>query len=396
MLRALPLLLLGVASPLHGLGIEFGYFDSEVLARGNAGVASATGPSGVYFNPALLGQSPRAEVLLSAYAIDLDIEFTNAAGRDELDGDTALAPSAFGMLPLGGDSALGFGVYTPFGQKNEWRETSPVRNLALDTELYYLAGSLAYGMQLAPGLRVGLSASVVQSDADLNRGLVVPGDRFSFEGDGGGWGLGAGFAWSPVEEHTLAGSFRWWSPVTYKGVLGTRTIVPAPSAIAVPAESTIDFPREWTLGYAWRPCDEWLFEFDVMFTEWSAFDQLTITNPGGVLVEPLNWSNSFKIGTGVTRFLDSGWWIGAGYWFAETTTPDLTFNPRLPDVPIHVVSAGTGYRGDQWALELTYQFGYGNARTITGAAPIPPSGVTANGKMTYLAHALSASLRWAW
>jgi long-chain fatty acid transport protein len=187
---------------------------------------------------------------------------------------------------------------------------------------------------------------------------------------------------------------RYWSPVKYKGHTTTRLIVPAAGVGVAPAETELDFPVEWTVGYAWMPDEKWLFEIDLAYTGWSSFERLEVSSPAGNLVEPLRWEDSLKVMAGFTRSWESGWWVGGGYWYAETTSPDLTFNPRLPDVDLHVISLGAGYRTECWAAELTYQFGYGNSREIRGGLPVPPTGTVADGKMTYQAHGLSAGARW--
>ena len=384
------------ATNSHGLGIEFTYHDPEVLARGNAGVASNSNASAVYYNPAMLGAGEGSDLLVTGYVLDYHVEHTGPGGHSELEDGPAVAASAFASTPVWDKASVGFGFYSPFGQKNEWSDNSPLRAFATETELLYMAGTMALGFEVTPSFRLGVSLSAVHSSADINRGIFVPGDRFSVEGDGNGWGAGAGFTWEPVEGHTIGGTMRYWSPVTYKGHSSTVLVVPAPGVAVAPAQSELEFPLETTLGYAWRPNDKWLVELDATYTQWSSFERFEIESPAGNLAEPLGWKDSFTIGGGATRKWDSGWWVGGGYWFAEQTTPDYSFNPRLPDVDLHVVSIGTGYRTECWAAELTYQYGYGDPRQIKGNRPVAPSGATADGKLTYRAHGLSMGLRWFW
>lgn len=247
-------------TPGHGLGIEFTYHDPEVVARGNAGVASADGASAVYYNPAMLGTGDGSELLLAGYVLDYHIEHDGPGGHSEMEDGPAVAASAFAMTPLG--------------------------------------------------------------------------EKVSLEGDGHGWGLGAGFTWEPSEHHRIGGTVRYWSPVKYKGHTTTRLLFPAPGNSVAPAETELDFPVEATLGYAWTPDPKWLVEVDVTYTGWSSFDDFQISSPGGNLVEPLRWEDT-----------------------------------------------------------LTYQFGYGNSREITGGLPTL-SGSVADGKMTYRAHGLSMGARW--
>ena len=72
------------AGPAYGLGIEFTYHDPEVLARGNAGVASNTNASAVYYNPALLGAGEGSDLLLTGYVLDYKVDHTGPGGRFRL------------------------------------------------------------------------------------------------------------------------------------------------------------------------------------------------------------------------------------------------------------------------------------------------------------------------
>jgi len=388
------------ALPAYGLGIEFGYHDTEIVARGNAGVASADSASAVYYNPAMLGTGGGSEAILTGYALDYHVRHDGAGGHDKLEGGPAVAASAFTMIQTGEKSALGFGIYAPFGQKNEWNDDSPLRALATKTELLYLAGTMAYGLEVAPGLRVGASLSAVRSRVDLNRGILIEGDKYTFDADGQGWGAGGGFSWEPAEGHRIAGNVRWWSPLEYEGETTTRLLVPLgliPAGTYVEdAELEVDFPVEWTLGYAWTPDKNWLFEVNLIYTEWSSFERFNLKSENsGTTVEPLDWEDSFKIAAGFRRSFDNGWWLSGGYWFAEKTTPDETFNPRLPDLALHVVSLGTGYQFGAWTCEFMYHLGYGNSREIRGSAAAL-NGTNADGQMTYIAHGISAGVRYAW
>lgn len=385
-----------LSSHATGLGIEFNYHDPEVLARGNAGVASNTRPSAVYYNPAMLGGGPDSGLMLSGYVLDYKVSHTGSGGHSDLKDGPAVAASMFASTPLTERFSLGVGLYSPFGQRNEWPEDGPLRAHATETELVFLAGTAALGFEASPTLRLGVSLSGVSSSAEIQRGIFVPGDVIRLEGEGDGWGAGAGFAWDLLPGHRIGGTVRYWSPVTYRGSIATLSVVPSPGAQVSPAVATLDFPVEATFGYAWTPSRHWLFEADVTHNGWSSFDRLPITSSAGTLAEPLNWQDSYVVSAGVRRSWDSGWWVGGGYWFAEKTTPDRDFNPRLPDVDLHVLSLGTGYRTERWSAEFTYQYGYGEPRQITGNRPAFPSGASADGKLTYRAHGFSAGFRWLW
>ncbi len=78
---------------------------------------------------------------------------------------------------------------------------------------------------------------------------------------------------------------------------------------------------------------------------------------------------------GVTRYFDSGWHISAGYVYNENSVPNAYYSPLAADLDRHFFSVGTGYEGKRFDFDVTYQFGYGPAHTVTGSTPSSTSGV---------------------
>ena len=133
------------------------------------------------------------------------------------------------------------------------------------------------------------------------------------------------------------------------------------------------------------------------YTDWSSFRTITLHQKSpnnNVQPNPdftLNWQASWMYEFGVTRYLDHGWHMSAGYVYSENSVPDANYTPLIPDQDRHFFSVGAGHKGKRFDFEVAYQFGYGPARTVTGSTPSTVgqiAGQTANGTYNFISHAV--------
>jgi long-subunit fatty acid transport protein len=99
---------------------------------------------------------------------------------------------------------------------------------------------------------------------------------------------------------------------------------------------------------------------------------------------------------GVTRYFEKGWHASAGYLFNQHSVPDDYYTPTVADLDRHFVAVGLGRRGQKLDFDITYQFGYGPQRTVTGSTS--PTGVgrlvgqNADGTYEWMSHAVLLSV----
>jgi len=125
---------------------------------------------------------------------------------------------------------------------------------------------------------------------------------------------------------------------------GNAYIKPPASATAtVPTKTHLNFPQIVIGGISYRPNTNWNFEFDVDWTDWNTTKSAAID---GIFTLPLNWQSSFFYEFGVTRQLGKGYFVSAGYFFCEASTPQEQFTPFVPDTNLHVGSFGFGRNGE--------------------------------------------------
>jgi long-subunit fatty acid transport protein len=103
----------------------------------------------------------------------------------------------------------------------------------------------------------------------------------------------------------------------------------------------------------------------VDWTDWDTLDTLIFEGtPFGNIPFPLNWESSYLVHFGVSRYLNEGYWVAAGYFFSENSTSDRDFSPLVPDTDLHVASLGVGRKGEKWSWAVSGQVITGPKRHI--------------------------------
>jgi long-chain fatty acid transport protein len=134
-------LLLSLLLLLPSLAFASGYGvftqGASGLGQANAVVAHPTGPSSLYFNPALLNDVPGRQVEIGTTAVYSEREIDLDSGGTEK-GDSAWNfPSSFYYTHNGGERfAAGIGVFFPFGLSNEWDKDYEGRYIGTKGEMF--------------------------------------------------------------------------------------------------------------------------------------------------------------------------------------------------------------------------------------------------------------------
>lgn len=126
----------------------------------------------------------------------------------------------------------------------------------------------------------------------------------------------------------------------------------------------LNFPQHLIASWSYRPTPAWNFEFNVDWSDWHAADTATLGLAGGDTAVRFDWQSGRRYGFGLARTLGLHLGLSAGYWYGEETIPEARYQPIVPDVALHVFSAGVAWRWGAWDLEAVYQW---------SVAPLVPS-----------------------
>jgi len=388
-------LLLALVTPaiLPASAIRIGFKDAEATARGNAFAATADTPAAVYYNPAGLTQIDGQAISATAFVIQLESDHTSALGNTtRMKREFKPVPQLFyAWSPEGRPWAVGLGAYAPFGLATEWPDDSEFATLATKSELTTYDVAAVFAWEIAPGLSLGGGPVFHRAEGDLRRNFS-PVNEYFFEGDGNALGFSAGIRWQPAERHAFGLSYQHHYNIKLDGTTGISGLLPAQDARA-----DFQFPEVVILGYSYRPAPGWNLEVNIDWTNWDRVNALAIRTAAPLAsTQPFNWRSSFYYDFGVTREFTNGFSVSAGYTFAESSIPDSTYNPAIPDADRHIFSLGVGYKKDQLAMQLGYQYAHSPDRTVQGSPSAPPgtfpAGQTADGTYRNRYHALTTSI----
>jgi long-subunit fatty acid transport protein len=107
---------------------------------------------------------------------------------------------------------------------------------------------------------------------------------------------------------------------------------------------------------AWRPQD-WKFEADLVFTEWSLFTDLPIEfneTPSNNRAIVENYDDTFAIRAGAEHRLEA-FTYRFGYYYEQEAAPSESVSPILPDAARHGATLGLGFGfgpDKRWKLDL--------------------------------------------
>lgn len=372
----------------YSLGSRISNQDAEAVARGNAFVATADNPSAIYYNPAGIRQLKGTHLRSGSYLVTVESEYRSPNGGGSSTKDKfAMVPQMYAThTPEGSRFTFGFGVYSPFGLGTEWPQDSGFRTRATVTKLNYIRVNPVVAVDLAPGLSFGAGPALNYSSVILKSGLPAPGDEFSFDGNSYDIGFNAGLLWKINPQFTTGFSYHSPSRIDYEGTTKFTGLQGEREA-----EAELDYPQWFTWGLSYRPDAHWNIECNIEYTDWDSLNTVTIRRGAGNVNLPFEWEAGFMYKLGATYDFGNGWAVSAGYFYTETTVPDRTFNPGVPDTELHTGSVGVTYRRGAWTYAAAAQLTMGPWRDVQGS-PVSANGESADGEYQYRIPAVNLSV----
>lgn len=403
--------LLAGTAPLLASGFDLPDQDAFAVSRGLAVVATADNPSAIFYNAAGLTQLQGNNLQAGFYGIYLDPQFQATGGVKKFhnqDPFSGVPHFYYTHSNVKQNFSYGLGVYAPSGLGVRWNDDTGFRTLGKEGSLMQLAINPVVAFKICDSLSIGGGLSANYAKLDLRQGILWPNqpyDEFRFNGEGWGLAGNVGLLWKPLEQLSLGASFHTGTKINLEGDTSVYNNVPIPLysyptfTAGTGARADFQFPMKVSGGVSYRPTPKWNIEFDVDYSDWNSLNTMNIHQnsplpPGYPQDLPLvlQWESSWYYEFGVTRYLDNGWHVSAGYIFNQNAVPSANYNTVVADEDRHFFSVGIGRKGKQVDLDLAYQFGFGPERIVSGSAPNPATGQSADGKYSFISHAISFSV----
>jgi long-chain fatty acid transport protein len=354
-------------------GIEIDEQSARATGTAAAQTAVANDPAAIFYNPAGLVDQPGFNALVGGSLIFVSTEATShdpgSAGNVTHATHLAALPTLFVSQRLGKYVALGFGVFTQWGEHFGWPTFWPGRFIGQFVDITTATFDFSFSVKLLPFLSIGGGLDVIPGQADLYRALNFGAAEGSLHVglDGVGVGGNVGFLLDLIPKHLRLG-------VMYRSRvdldLDGHSAISAPVELAAAmsprqlAHTTLILPHNVAIGVAVMPNKILTLSADLRITFWRDLQalNLTITDPAAppgtppqTTVLPLDLTNSWAIRAGgELRVLNSHLHLRLGIGYDATPLPLAQLGPLLPDTPRIEVSAGLGWHEHWFALDIGY------------------------------------------
>ena len=381
-----------LALPTMALASGFGVFTQGAsgLGQANAVVAHATGPSSLYFNPALMNDVIGRQVEVGTTGVYADRKIKLDSGGSENGDDSWNFPSTFYYTHQINDNVTaGLGVFFPFGLSTEWDDDYSGRYLGTSGEVFTTNINPAVSfrvndkLSLAVGLdllyldatlksKINQTAAYVLTDLQFSGGvggalppLTGPLNDISQKFDGDGWGAGynLGVLYKATDRVSVGATYRSHVDVNVDGDASFNGVNPL-LASAFPktgGDADIRLPAQATAGVAFKAMDNLVVEAGVRWEDWESTDDLTIDFDAPVFgqnasVTPRDWNATWAYNIGGQYRLNETVAINAGYLYGQNAVPSSTVEPLIPDADAHLFTLGTDLTFGPWTISGA--FGY--------------------------------------
>lgn len=339
-----------------------GFAVYEWSARGNAlggtTMARKADASVVASNPAAMTGLNGTQVMTGLVAV-APMATVSIDGQQSADGkdNVWLLPHAYAVRQLGERYWLGIGVYNRFGLGTEFDE-----DWAGSSSVYYagiksVSVTPVLGMKLTDTWSIGLGVEANYFDFEQKKTVAGAYD-LKVRGDDVGLGVSVSTLYAPTDWLSFGLMYRSAIDVHPRGEAESNVPGAMGDKLNGDADGEITLPDSWSLGMCLTPVDRLSIEVDVTRTGWSSYEELDIringVNPSGPVFK--DWKDTWRLAIGAEYALTPAWDLRAGYVYDETPVRTERADYMVPANDRQLFSAGLGWHGDAWSVDLGYTY----------------------------------------
>ncbi|MBI9111341.1 OmpP1/FadL family transporter [Maridesulfovibrio ferrireducens] len=385
----------------------------EWSARGNAlggaMVAKADDPSALAWNPAgitqLLGTQVLAGISTIAPSNDVTTSYNGNSKKESINKKVFVPPHAYFTHQVNDSLWFGVGSFSRYGLGTSFDEDWSGRYSSYDTEInsFSVNPNMAYKINKYISIAAGFELMYVRADlrkkfdptgtkntaTDVDQRIIV--DNITP-------GFNAGIRVTPNDQWAIGFSYR--SKMIHHATGSASYNVPTGISTATRFNDnditmSMNTPNTFSFGLEYKPLTNLSFEADAIYSEWSAYSDISYdfakTNSIGIknYIAEKKWEDVWRFQFGVEYLPIEDLALRVGYVYDQSPIREGYEDYMLPSNDRQIVSTGLGYKFDNFVVDVSYMYLWMKDRTI---AARPGTGVldtkTANG----LTHIVGLSL----
>ena len=263
----------------------------QITERSAAGLGRAfSGEAAIGDDASVLASNPAATVLLGGgwnYAAgatyinpgaDATLFPTVTGGNagpavqdDDIAGD-AWVPYLYVTKKINDSLTVGAGLFSGYGLRTDYSDASANLVGTNFSEVTTINFNPSIGYRVNEYFSIGAGFNVVYGDGELTSNSVpaVGAPSFGLEGDDWGFGYNVGFLFELSQATRVGLSYRSEIDLALDGSV-TGSIV---GGASIPGELEIELPATAELSLYHEFSDKWAVHGDILWTQWSSFDNL--------------------------------------------------------------------------------------------------------------------------
>ncbi len=391
----------------------FAVREQSTVFMGSAFAGAAAGGSlgSMYWNSAATAQFPglNSESSYTLILPNADVTVTSVNGNNvtgapgTTSGDIgidAVAGASYGAYQISPDAWVGIALNSPFGLG-----TKPENNnylgafLGRTTKLLTINANPTFAYRVAPGITVGAGVQIEWARGKLQfANPINPLNSIQYKGDDFAFGATAGIMVEPAAGTTIG--LGWRSALSHE-LDGDLSGFPLATS-SVPAKAGVNLPDIVTLSLRHSLSENVRLLGTVEWTNWSRFDQLTVTTAkpvpgvGSIIAIPAKWSDGWFFSAGGEYDYSPALTLraGAAYEISPVDDPSKRLT-TIPDNDRVWLNIGASYK---YSEDTTLDFAYSHVFVADGSfdRKSPIVGLPISGNVDASVDLISVGLRTRW
>ncbi|QBF84085.1 transporter [Shewanella maritima] len=356
-------------------GFQLNSQSATGLGRAMAGDAViADNASVLARNPAAMALFDSTTVSVGATYADVKVEVTDVQYGDTHLGslDNAASgkfiPNGYFIMPVNDKFAFGFGAFSNYGTGtdlsplNANQDVNTPIDLLGNTEVTTVNLNASVSYRINDALSLGAGIDIIRGSGKLTRNGEVnlgqgamPINLVDVDADGYAFGGILGLTYEFNDDNRIGLSYRFSPTMKASGDIMYNPLLVAPEnfdEIEIPMADIAQLA-----GYH-KLTDKFAIHYTAQWTQWSAFDKISVTGGDGLVgeaaIKQYNWKDSWFLSVGGTYELSDNWTLRAGIASDQGVVGEIS-SLSIPDSDRMWYSVGASYHiNDKSSIDLGY------------------------------------------